>query len=134
MSSAVQRAICDLAPDPARGPLDQNPLWLLNKTANRDKHREITAIAAAYGVQDFSISGGYISHMRTNRQPLRMGERTKPILEISAGTHVRMHMRHRLLIGFGQGIEVANREIVPTLRTFHDHIRDVVFKRLEPYL
>jgi hypothetical protein len=43
-------------------------------------------------------------------------------------------MRHGLRIQFDKGIEIQGRELIPTLRWFHDHIRDTVFQRLEPHL
>lgn len=46
MSDAVKDEICKLNPDPPTRPSERNPLYLLNKAANRDKHR---ALLAAFG-------------------------------------------------------------------------------------
>ena len=44
MSHAAKAEICAVTPHPTRDQLDQHPLWLLNKTVNRDKHREIPGL------------------------------------------------------------------------------------------
>lgn len=48
MSKSVKDDVSSLSPDPTRLVLDQDPLWLLDKTANWDKHRGIlVAVSAA---------------------------------------------------------------------------------------
>jgi len=134
MSPNAQADICDLCPDPERGPANQDPLWLLNKTANRDKHREIPLVVVSYGINNMTIGNGHISHMAVRHQQLHPGEGPKPILEFAAGTHVALRMSHGVKIGFGKGIEVEGREVIPTLRWFYEHIGNNVFQRLEAYL
>ncbi|MGH9044086.1 MAG: hypothetical protein ACRDVP_04480 [Acidimicrobiales bacterium] len=134
MEIGAQKTVCDLCPDPNQAPVDQHPLWLLNKTANRDKHREIHVVAVGYGVRNMRAGSGYISSLTTYNQLLQPGEPAKPIVEVGAGTTMNMYMSHGLHIAFAKGVEVEDREVVPTLRWFHDHIRDTVFQRLEPHL
>ncbi len=45
MNSVVQGVVRSLVPDPARLGLVDDPLWLLNKAAIYDKHREVTTMA-----------------------------------------------------------------------------------------
>jgi hypothetical protein len=47
ISPAAKRDVCDLAPNPAREPVNTNPLWVLNEMENRDKHREIPLTVSA---------------------------------------------------------------------------------------
>ena len=57
----AQDDICALAPDPAVNPVNQHPLWLLNKTANRDKHREVATAVTAVVPSKFRMSGNNIT-------------------------------------------------------------------------
>jgi hypothetical protein len=134
MSAEAQREVCAVCPDPARSPVNQDLLWLLNKSANRDKHREIPLVVVGYGIDRLGIKAGYISRMATHTPRLQPGEGGKPVLEVGAGTQINAEMSHRIQVSFGEGIEVANREVVPTLRSFHEHIESHVFNRLEPHL
>ncbi|MGZ4303107.1 MAG: hypothetical protein ACXVE0_16105, partial [Gaiellaceae bacterium] len=51
----ARKDVCALAPDPTRQPLNQDPLWLLNKTENRDKHREIPVAVTVAAVQEYAL-------------------------------------------------------------------------------
>jgi hypothetical protein len=128
--------VVDLAPDPARQPNNQHPLWLLDKVNNRDKHREMVfrprpdpstaiGISASDGSDYFRTFGG---------QALQMGAGAVPLVEFRRSPNVKAEIRPTVEIVFDQGVEVAGREVISTLRQFHDHIRDTVFQRLEPYL
>jgi hypothetical protein len=135
MSPGARDDIRALAPDPGRQPLNEDPLWLLNKTANRDKHREITAVAVAYAIQSFGIFSGSIDELTVaGPQLLTTGGPPGVLLVVGPRTRINAQMRHGLRIQFDKGIEIQGREVIPTLRWFHDHIRDTVFQRLEPHL
>jgi hypothetical protein len=45
-----------------------------------------------------------------------------------------MDVSHAQQILFDKGIEVEDKEVIPTLRGFHDHIRGTIFQRLEQHL
>jgi hypothetical protein len=136
LSPAAQQAVCDLAPDKARQPLNQDPLWLLNKMNNRDKHREILVTAAASGVQQFvlSASDGTDYFHIISPQRMELGALSMPFMEFTRSPGVNAQITHSALVLFDKGVEVADEYVVPTLRRWHDHIRDTVFQTLEKYL
>jgi hypothetical protein len=138
MDSAVQTKIIGLSPDPAVGPIDQNPLWLLDKTNNRDKHRVITVAVAdlsQFAMTDFTGTINGPSEIGIGG-PKRMSNVGDKVLFATFGPgsqiQTKLHAAGRIV--FDQGIEVSDREVVPTLRWFHDYIRDAVFQTLEPHL
>jgi hypothetical protein len=136
VSPAVADEICALAPDPGRKPLNQDPLWLLNKVNNRDKHREVAVVALASGPTGYSLiaSDGTDYFHAFGRQRLQLGAAPVTLVEYARSPGVKAEIRLSTEVVFDQGIEVADRQVVPTLRWFHDYIRDTVFKRLEPHL
>jgi hypothetical protein len=129
--------VCALAPDPARQPNAQHPLWLLDKMNNRDKHREIAFKPLAKPNVGIVISGGQIGQIDYMRgfgdQPMTLGGGPVRLLEF-VGSQLQGQIRPTAPIVFDKGVEVEDREVISTLRWFHDHIRDTVFPRLEPFL
>jgi len=134
MPQPIRDEIRALAPDPARRPLDRDPLWLLNKTANRDKHRHILVVASACAVPSIIVGP-----MRTDllpdyrpmefgADPVRLGTTANP------DSPVPIRVCIRLQIQFAGSIEVQGWGLFATLWGFHDYIRDTVFKALEPHL
>jgi len=132
----VRQIVCDLAPDPARQPLDQDPLWLLNKMSNRDKHREISVAAVANGVVGYGIArtDGSVYFKPLPRQRLEMGAKAVAIAEFSSGPDVNAEISHSTQVVFDKGVEVADLQLLETLQWMHDYIRDTVFERLEAHL
>ena len=139
LDNAARDDVRDLAPDPARKPLNQDPLWLLHKMSNRDKHREV-AIALnvewQIGSYDLFESDGsdYFSTLSFGPQRLEGGTEPVVLAEVGGSPAVKAQVGISSKVIFDQGVEVANREVAPTLRWMHDHIRDTVFQRLEPHL
>lgn len=139
MSQGAQNDLCALTPNPARNQLDQHPLWLLNKTANRDKHREIPTAAVAFAVQEMKIGiageSGYIDYLQMKgNQLLQMGANPSIVAVWGRGSTLKPHIRSGVNVIFDKGIEVENRLVGQTLRLFHDYIRDTVVKSLEVHL
>src|SRR5438132_823833 len=125
--------VCELAPDPARQPLNQHPLWLLNKVNNREKHREVALNPNAMAQHSLGIANAQIENMRMfGNQHLQLGAGPVPLLAFR-GRNLQAQITQTVNVVF-EGVEVADREVSSTLRWFHDHIRDVVFQRLEPFL
>lgn len=134
LSKPAATEVVALAPDPARQPLDKDPIWLLNKTNNRDKHREIafkpvTLPTSGVGVTYASGPGSIQSFPE---QPITLGSRVPVFRSTLPDLHADVSPFAKIL--FDKGVVVEDWEVIPTLRWFHDHIRDVVFARLEPYL
>ena len=137
MERSVVDKVLGLCPDPEVGPINDHPLWLLNKTNNRDKHRVITVAAVAVDNFSHSLSG-------TVKGPSRIGiggpKRTRNVGDrvvfstFGPGSQVKVDVRALVQIVFGEGIEISDREVITTLRWFHDYIRETVFQTLEPYL
>jgi hypothetical protein len=126
----VRLAICDLAPDPNREPLNKHPLWLLHKVENRDKHREIPiVVSSAYDAwrvtarpSEYFIDYGPVV--------LQLGVGPQLICECDATDDVGI----RPEITFDKGTEFEGRPVVRSLRNLSEHIRGTVFQRLEPHL
>ena len=125
--------VCYLAPEPTHLPNSEHPLWLLNKMNNRDKHREVAFKPAARASHSLGIGNARIERMAVyGNQPLQTGTRVT-LLEFE-GDQLQAQITHFVHIAFDKGVEVEDREVIGTLRWFHDHIRDTVFASLEPYL
>lgn len=137
LDKAARDDVRDLAPDPARKPLNEDALWLLNKMSNRDKHREVAlSPVARAGMDTYALiaSDGtdYFRSFRAER--LEPGAEAVPLCEFARSPGVHAQIGHSLQILFDQDVEVADRQVVATLRWFHEHIRDTVFQRLEAHL
>jgi hypothetical protein len=135
LSWQASAEVCDLAPDPARRPNLQHPLWLLDTLNNREKHREVAfkplgrPNIASLGIGNAQIDSLEIFGDKT----LDLG--TKPVALLAfRGSLLQAQMTHSVSVIFDKGVEVADQEVISTLQSFHDHIRDVVFQRLEPLL
>ncbi len=137
ISDSAKDDVLALTPDPARDPFDEHPLSLLNKMSNRDKHRETTLVPVACGgTETFRLvaSDGNDSVHILGDERMELGAGPVPLVEFARRPGVKFELGISIQILFDQGVEVADREVVPTLRWFHDHIRDTVFQRLEPHL
>jgi hypothetical protein len=138
MGSVVAGHVIGLCPDPTVGPVDEHPLWLLNKANNRDKHRAVTVSVASIANYNMHITsavlqgGGFIGPggPQITKQP---GDKVV-FMKGGPGSQFDANVSASLQIIFDEGGEVANRGVIETLRWFHDHIRDSVFKALEPHL
>jgi hypothetical protein len=138
MSDPAQAAIVALCPDPTVAPVQDHPLWLLNKANNRDKHRAITVAAADVSNYNLNLPKAIIN------SPSRIGiagpHRTQKVGDrnifatFGPGSQVQANLSTTLQVVFGQGVEVSDREVIATLWWFHDHIRDTVFQALEPHI
>jgi hypothetical protein len=135
IASPARADICALSPDPARDQLSDHPLWLLHKVSNRDKHRSIHIFAAGAAIGEMGIGNGRIEYaMDTGPQRLEYGEPPRLLFQFKWSADTQAKIRPSLQIVFDQGTEVSDREVGPTLRWFHDHIRDAVFQCLENHL
>ena len=136
LSEASRKEVCALSPDPERQPLDQDPLWLLNKMSNRDKHREVGVVAVGSAVSDWGgISTQGAEYFRPcGMKTLQEGAGPMALCEFSHQPGTKVEITGAVKTLFDQSVEVANREVIATLRWIHDHIRDTVFQRLEPGL
>ncbi len=127
--------VCDLAPDPLRQPNLQHSIWLLDALNNRDKHREVAFKPLARpNISSLGIGNAQIDSLEIfGDKTLELG--AKPVaLLVFRGSLLQAQMTHSVSVIFDKGVEVADREVISTLQSFHDHIRDVVFQRLEPFL
>lgn len=136
LSGPAQQAICELAPDPGRQQLDQDPIWLLHKADNRDKHRELPVVVANAGPEAYRLyaSDGTDYFQSFNVERLQLGAPAVRLFEYTRSPRVHAEITFTAKVVFDESVEVANREVIATLRWFHDHIRDTVFKGLEPHL
>jgi hypothetical protein len=137
MDGVVQGKVLGLCPDPARSPVADDPLWLLNKANNRDKHRAITVAALSVANHSITLSGtmsgpGFVGP----GGPQRTRNKGDQVVfaRFGPGSQVQTQVSATLVVAFDEGSEVADRPVPETLRWFHGHIRDVVFKALEPHL
>lgn len=130
--------VCALAPDPGRNEISEDALWLLNKASNWDRHRElavvgvVTAFAGSAPI-GFDASDYFKSYTRTR---IDMGQPPAALMEYgrSLGANPEVPLETAVIFDSGAGAALRYRDVIPTLRWFHDHIRDVVCPRLEPYL
>ena len=135
MSKSVKDDISSLAPDPTRLVLDQDPLWLLNKTANQDKHGGIFVAASAATTAGVVLGGAMWSgDLLTEHKRMEVGAAPVSVGKLIRNNPVRTELSYRVQIQFDGPVEVQGRGIIGTLWWFHDHIRDVVFKALERHL
>jgi hypothetical protein len=136
LNTQAKKDVCSLAPDPTRQPLNQDPLWLLNKAENRDKHREIPVAVSAIAPVRYVLraSDGSDYYRSFGPQRLQLGACSMPIVEFARSPNVKAEIGIAAQIAFDQGTEVADRDVLGTLLWFHDYIRDTVFQRLEPHL
>lgn len=134
MASDVQEDVCALAPNPARQALDEDPLWLLNKAANRDKHRRVQPTVTAIGQYELDLK--VISPYFFLHGPGRLEPGANPVVIATLGPHAEVEgeMSTVFEVLFDSPSEIADRSIIITLRWFHDYVRDTVFKRLESHL
>jgi hypothetical protein len=136
LNATAKQDVCALAPDPARQPFNQDPLWLLNKVENRDKHREIAVAASAASAVKYVLTASDGSDYYRSFGPQRMdlGTRTMPIVEFARNSNVKSQITVAAQILFDEGTEVAGRDVLGTLMWFQQHIENTVFERLEPHL
>lgn len=138
MGRIIAVHVIGLCPDPAISPVNEHPLWLLNKANNRDKHRAVTVAVASIGHYSMQITNaviqgdGFIGAGGPQRTK-HPGDKVV-FAKGGPGSHFDANVSASLQIVFDEGGEIANREVTATLRWFHDHIRDAVFQALEPYL
>jgi len=137
MSVPVQTAVIGLCAYPAVGPKEEDPLWLLNEANNRDKHRTITVAVADVSNYGMSVNGTISGPSQVGiggpKRTANVGDRNV-FSRFGPGSQVQVNGGATLQIVFDQGAEIADREVISTLRWFHDHIRDTVFQCLESYL
>ena len=114
LSQGAITDICSLAPDPARLALNHDPLWLLNGTANRDKHRTILvaagAVTSAGAIFRPSGSGGrggglYFGAPSGAFERMSLGGPPVSIGTIYANAPAEVEPRHRMQIRFDGNIE-----------------------------
>jgi hypothetical protein len=127
--------VCDLAPDAARRPNLEHPLWLLDALNNREKHREVAFKPnATAGINRLAIGNAQIDSLETfGGQNLELGAAPVRLMAFT-GSQLQAQIGHTVNVVFAKGVEVADQEVLFTLQSFHDHIRDVVFQRLEQFL
>jgi hypothetical protein len=127
--------VCDLAPDPARRPNLQHPLWLLHALNNREKHREVAFKPNANaGINRLAIGNARIDSLETfGGQSLELGAAPARLLAFT-GSQLQAQIGHSVNVVFDKGVEVADQDVIFTLQSFHNHIRDVVFQQLEQFL
>ena len=107
MSPNAKSDICSLAPDPRRQLPNQDPLRLLNKTNNRDKHRGVSVFAVAAGIHGLAFQSGYIDHLRLiGSQQLELGVISEPFMEWGPNTHLNAQLSHSVKVSFDKGVEV----------------------------
>ncbi len=133
LNAKARKDVCALAPDPARQPLHNDPLWLLNKMENRDKHREIPVTVTAAQTRGAAVNTAKYFRL-FGPQRLQDGAGPMAILVYTPTPDFDAEVRLSVEVLFDQGLEVANREVLSVLREFYDHIRDTVFQRLETHL
>lgn len=136
LEKVVRDDVRKLAPDPARQPLNEDALWLLNEMSNRDKHREVGVTLSAHsgiGTYRLIASDGTDYFRSFDAQRLELGAGPVALAEFARSPGVQAQIGHSVQILFDRGVEVADRQVVPTLRWFHEHIRDTVFQRLEAH-
>lgn len=137
LKKAARDVVRELAPDPALKPLHEDPLWLLNKMSNRDKHREVVlspVLRATQSRYELIASDGSDFFRSFTPEPLRLDGPPVRLCEVTKSPNVEAQIGFSTHVLFGQGVEVADREVIPTLRWIHDHIGDTVFQRLEAHL
>lgn len=134
LTKPARTALLDVTPDPTRQKIDGEPLFLLNKMGNRDKHREIPLLAVSHST-NLALNYARGGTLRTyGGDVLELNAKPVLIVEYTADmAHPSNAIRPTPLIQFGPGVEVEGRQVVPTLRWMHDHIRDTVFQSLEPH-
>src|SRR5450759_3410219 len=88
---AARDEVCALAPDPGRQTLNEDPLWLLNKVTNRDKHREIAVVVVASGVGGYRLiaSDGTDYAEIFGRQRLQLGADPVTLIEYARSSGVK---------------------------------------------
>jgi hypothetical protein len=138
MTRAAQLDIIGLYTYPTPGRKEDDLLWLLDKTNNRDKHRVITVAAADVSNYQMNMVSAVVNGpsqigIGGPHRTLKTGDRNV-FSRFGPGSQVQFNMSARLQIVFDQGIEVADREVAATLRAMHDYIRDTVFQALEKHL
>jgi hypothetical protein len=135
LSWQASAEVCDLAPDPARRPNIQHPLWLLEALNNREKHREVAFNpSASAGINRLAIGNAQIDSLVTfGGQSLELGAAPARLLAFT-GSQLQAQIGHAVNVVFDKGVEAADQEVIFTLQSFHNHIRDVVFQRLEQFL
>lgn len=129
MDPALRPKVCELAA--------AKPLVLLNKMSNRDKHREVlVSPVAESGMTSYTLhrSDGRDDFESLGASRLSVGEPPAPLVKFVRSPGVKATVTHGVQVLFDQGTEVANQEVVPTLRGFTDHVRDTVFRVLDPHL
>ncbi len=133
MPLPAQKAIVNLLPGPSRNKFSNNPLWLLNKMNNRDKHRTIPVVVASSGVQQFEIN--YLApsdHFRIigTARPV-VGGGPIAFMEYSRSANIKAYIRGSTKILFNKGCEVEGREVIIWLRDVHKYITDIVVAALK---
>ena len=135
LSWQASAEVCDLAPDPARLPNLQHPLWVLDALNNREKHREVAFKPLAKpNIASLGIGNAQIDSLEIfGDKTIELGAKPVALLAFR-GSLLQAQGTHSANVIFDKGVEVADQEVISTLQSFHDHIRDVVFQRLEAFL
>ena len=137
MAPTAQFGLIALCGYPATHPKEDDALWLLNKTNNRDKHRAITVAVADLTNWGMNLSGNINGPSQIGiggpKRTAKVGDRNV-LSTFGPGSQVQINVSATLQIVFGEGLEVADREVTSALRWFHDHVRDTIFKGMEQHL
>jgi hypothetical protein len=136
LSDTARKIVVELAPDPAREPVHLNPLWMLNKMENRDKHREIHVAASAAAVREYILnaSDGTDYFRAFGRVALELGADPVPFCEFARSPGVNAEITPTIEIVLNEETEFGDTPPLAALRQLSSHIRDTVFQRLEAHL
>ncbi len=138
LAPAARTDIIGLCGYPAVHAKEDDPLWLLNETNNWDKHRAITV--AALDASNYRWEIGRATLVSPTKLGIGGPHRVKNVGDrnvfatFGVGSQMQAQIGHALQIVFDESLPVRDREVCGTLRWMHDHIRDTVFKALEPHL
>lgn len=113
----------------------KNPLWLLDRLNNADKHRTLVLLpveGSSVGI-GFDPDGPPVQQLHVDgpfslRPGRRLTERAK-IGEIDTDSplNVKMYMKIRAKVAFGQGCRAVERmPVFKTLRQIRSHVSDIV--------
>jgi len=139
MESLQPYTRCHGAKDPDQC-IASDPLWLLNLLVNTDKHRTfLTVTHATFRDIRVDVEGGRTVNGlsgHTASGPFQHGAEihTLSFTAYRPEAEVKVNFEPTVQVAFGEEWPTLGRPVLMTLEKLRDHVRDVVFPALEPFL
>ncbi len=139
-SATARTAFEELQPYQGGNPAD-HPLWILHELARKHRHREpvLTAAAAAGSTGTITVAGVPFQALTFGGGPFKDGTVLIRVrMALPPGSKVlppmQVHAHVSVAVAFAEEGPARGRPLINGMNEIRDHIRDVVFPKLEGFL